>query len=41
MFTAVVDDVEVLSDGALVALDLEALPDETRLDENAEADFLG
>lgn len=40
MFAAVVEDVEVFPDGALVAVDLEALPDAARFDENEEAGFL-
>lgn len=40
MFAAVVEDVEVLPDGLLVAVDLEALPDGARFDENEEAGFL-
>lgn len=40
MFAAVVEDVEVFPDGALVAVDLEALPDAARFHENEEAGFL-
>lgn len=41
MFAAVVEDVEVFPDGALGAVDLEALLDGARVDERLEAGFLG
>lgn len=41
MFTAMVEDVEVLHDGDVVAVYLEALPNEARVDEDAESGFLG
>lgn len=41
MFAAVVEDVEAFPDGALVAVDLGALPGVARIDEDVEAGFLG